>query len=79
MATEFVPGAQLPARVRAMMANQAGPDFAIGDATRAPLLQRFISTRSSSGCRGEVRVHPPQHFLCFLLLPRGHRSLRPTF
>ncbi len=40
IATEVVPEAQLQGRVRAMMANQAGPDFVIGDeALAAPLQQ----------------------------------------
>jgi hypothetical protein len=41
MASEVVPEAQIPERVRAMMANQAGPDFVIGDESLAARLQQL--------------------------------------
>ena len=41
IATEVVPDAQLQERVRAMMANQAGPDFVIGDEALAARLQQL--------------------------------------
>jgi hypothetical protein len=41
MAVEVVPEAQIPERVRAMMANQAGPDFVIGDESLAARLQQL--------------------------------------
>ena len=39
--TEVVPEAQLPERLRALMANQAAPDFVIGEETLAAGLQRI--------------------------------------
>lgn len=39
VAAEVVPDAQIPDRVKAMMANQAGPDFVIGDETLNARLQ----------------------------------------
>jgi hypothetical protein len=46
-----VPDAQIQERVRAMMANQAGPDFVIGDEALAARLQQLQFTPSSSDCR----------------------------
>ena len=41
VAAEVVPDAQIQERVRAMMANQAGPDFVIGDEALAARLQQL--------------------------------------